>query len=400
MRPSAVTGEALFTSHDGLRAEANGVLAFLMFDRTPLEMRSDQILTALLPTFSQDSAIFLQALVVEGERQRLIGLVRRISDYNNRPGIIGACVSLSEARGIPEGLLEYLNDVLFSKIVDATKHWAERPLPDRLGLLSDAPNREVVVDYRVKPGTELLHLLDASEVSLFEAIQAGFDLIELSNKIGRVVLLPKQAKGSKPADREFVASVRAASNEAETAPQSAEDAVQGLLRQEGRIAMVEKAAKFRPKAGPVEETPTKPRSMEEVLRRQRIIDQRLTRIETKLKIGMQRQKAKVMPIDQLFAGQSRKPDRQNALMLAIGAVLAIILIVLLVIWFLSPGDAIEIELQSQSESEAEAVASEHTVQTHGQETALPDDGASDMDCDDQTLNFKEVLECDDAKPQQ
>jgi flagellar biosynthesis/type III secretory pathway M-ring protein FliF/YscJ len=102
----------------------------------------------------------------------------------------------------------------------------------------------------------------------------------------------------------------------------------------------------------------------------------------------------------LFAGQSRKPDRQNALMLAIGAVLAIILIVLLVIWFLSPGAAIEIELQSQSESEAESVASAHTVQTHGQEAAPPDDGASDMDCDDQTRNYSEGLECNAAKPQQ
>jgi hypothetical protein len=173
------------------------------------------------------------------------------------------------------------------------------------------------------------------------------------------------------------ALARAASYEAETAPQSAEDAVRALIRQEGRIATVETADKFWRKAVSVQETQAKPRSMEEVLRRQRIIDQRLTRIETKLKIGTQRQKAKVMPIDQLFAGQSRKPDRQNALMLAIGAVLAIILIVLLVISLLPSGAPTETSPLSHAESEAEPVALEPAGQILVQGTAPPDGGASD-----------------------
>lgn len=351
MKPAAIAGEAVFTSYDGLRVEANGVLGFLTFERQPLEMRSDLILAGLMPTTSSDCSLFMQKLIVEGQHHWLIGLVRKIKDYNGRPGVIGACVGLQSGSTSSEGVEEYLHDILFPIVETATfDQWAGRPLPERLNILSDVPKQEKSVEYQFIAGTMLLHIVDGNEVELHEVKQASFDLILLSKTIGRVVLVPKQTTGTHPADRQFLDKVQTAVDQAvanaeqsvmsgqaamrdlEAEPTSGDEIVRRLIKQEVSTASAEVAIGGRIKKAQAKNVVQKPRSLEEVLRRQEILDHRLTRIEQTLKMGAQSQRSKVMPIDQAFARNITKPDIQTKLILAFMSVLAFVLVVLFIVW--------------------------------------------------------------------
>lgn len=392
MKPSAITGEAVFTSYDGLRAEANGILSFLTFDRKPLEMRSERILSALMPEVSGDSAIFLQWLMVQGENQFLIGLVRKITDFNKRPGIIGACISMPETSQNLEHSMTYILDYLFPLIENATTdQWAGKPLPEQLGLLNNVPKREVKVEYQFKKETKLLHQDEASTVKTDEAIQTGIDLIGTSKKIGRVILLPTQTRGTKPVDRQFVESVHAeveqlraqaertrqqtpATRRQTSIPStSPEEAVQTLIRQENHTVKMEKASGLSRKPESSENSPRKPSSMAEVLRRQENLDQRLARIEKKLAIKRQGQNPKGLPIDRSLYEQHEKANRHNVVVLAVGAVLTVMLIVLLAIWLFmgSTKPTFEREIKSTQKIEADA-SSTATVESEAEDPETVD----------------------------
>ena len=345
-KPPHVTGEAVFTSYDGLRAEANGVLGALTFDCRALEMRSERILGALPPAASGDSAPFLQSLDMRGERLLLVGLARKITDFNRRPGVIGACVSLSEA----DREQAFRNDdphleELFSTIERATFGlWDGRPLPERLNLLDSVPWRETRSDYRFKAGTELLHMMDDSEIGLDEVMDACFDLIETSEQVGRVLVLPFAAKGTKPADRRFVESARAAAGEA-AARRSDAWAHQGearvadrLMAQEERIAHAERMAFGRKRLRMQEpDDAGRPGSIDDVLRRQVVIEKRLGHLERKLKIPAPVPNAGTAPMSPAFARPRIKSHRWNVAVLAASAGLALLLVLLAAGWFFLGG---------------------------------------------------------------
>jgi len=200
----------VFTSYDGLRVEANGVLGPLTFDCRALEMRTRPILAAVPRDALGGDTFFLQSLAMQGLPLLLVGRVRALTDFNGRPGLFGACVSLAEANRGQASASERDLEQLFSHIERATVgRWHGRSLPDRLNLLEDVPRRERPAECRFKDGTELLHRVEIGP-GRNEVMEAGFDRIESSERIGRVLVLPFAAPGTTPADRRFVEAARAA----------------------------------------------------------------------------------------------------------------------------------------------------------------------------------------------
>ncbi|MDE0698382.1 MAG: hypothetical protein OXH76_21395 [Boseongicola sp.] len=345
-KPPHVTGEAVFTSYDGLRAEANGILGPLTFDCRALEMRSERILGALPPAASGDSALFLQSIDMQGERLLLVGLTRKITDFNKRPGVIGACVSLSEAdRELAVRYIPHLEQ-LFSIIERATFDlWDGRPLPERLNLLDGVPRRETRSDYRFKAGTELLHYAEDGEVGPNKARDACFDLIEASEQVGRVLVLPFAAKGTRPADRRFVESARATAAARRTGSRTRQgDAriADRLMAQEDRIAHAERTALGRKRRrGQEPDDAGRPGSVDDVLRRQDMIEKRLARLERKLKIPAPMANAGIAPADAAFAMPRMKLHRWNVAALAAGAGLTLLLVLFAAGWLFLGGSGSE-----------------------------------------------------------
>ncbi len=210
IKPQHAVGEAVFTSYDGLRVEGNGELKFLTFAHELLEMRSDSILDALSPATSRRNALFLQVIDAHNTTLWIVGLVRKISDLHNRPGIIGACICVSKVdRKFALQDCNYIDKVLLPKIESTMScHSTGSPPSERLNLLTGVPQHEFLIDYKFKPRTELLHRVLDDQVSGSDVINAGFDLIEVSESIGRVLVLPDANRGTRPADQNFIDMVR------------------------------------------------------------------------------------------------------------------------------------------------------------------------------------------------
>jgi len=328
--PQYVTGEAVFTSYDGLRAEANGALGALTFDCRALEMRNERILDAL-PSAKSDSALFLQSLDMRDGRIPLVGLVGKITDFNRRPGIIGACVSLSKKdRELVSGSMLHLHE-LFSTILRATfDRWAGRSLPERLGLLDGVPRRETRSDYRFKAGTELLHMVDEGEAELCKDIMvACLDLTEASEGIGRALVLRFAAGGTKPADRRFVEYVRGGpgGNAARIRPRETGTSTAG-----GPMARQERNAREGWMAG-----------IDDLIRRQDMIERRLASLEWRLKIHAPAANAGIAPTGTDFARPRVTPRRGNAVATAAAAGLPLLLVLSVAAWLLFRGPGADVD---------------------------------------------------------
>lgn len=381
-KPEAITGEAVFTSYDGLRVEANGEIGFLTFESKPLEMRSEQIMAALPPSSSFTSAIFLQSVKIQEDQQWIVGLVRKISDFNKRPGILGACISISERNRDLSGVGTFLYDVLFPIIEDAlSERWIGRPLPEKLNLLQGIPSRETHTPYKMKTTTELLHQVNIEDPNLHDIIEAGFKLIKMSPDIGRIVISPVPTKLSKPADKEFISSINASYQDAlrrsallrqrgaseqsaisrsAQSQDSVENAVRNLFAQEEQVEEIEYSTKIAKRKPNISQSSAAqhPKSMKEVLRRQEIIGQRLTRIEHHLNLAKRPHAKSTMPIDQALGSTKSMPDRLNFVVLLAGVGLAIILLLLFLVWFFLRSESPEegqVDVEPISSSSQEAV---------------------------------------------
>ena len=237
--PRPINGTAVFTSYDGLRAEANGALGPLTFDCRALEMRAPQILAILPPTDARGGdAFFFQALEMQGAPLRLVGRVKRITDLGGRPGILGTCISCAaEDRDQVTQCISYLQQ-LFDRTITAHERWRGRGLPERLGVLEGVPRRETPSGYRFKTGTALLHAVDPALSHRAVTDACFFDLIERSDQIGRVLLLPFAARGTKPVDQRFFDMVRTAAHKKAT-QQSINDILRRQVNLERRVTRLE-----------------------------------------------------------------------------------------------------------------------------------------------------------------
>lgn len=180
-------------------------------------MRSERVFAALSEMTSGDSAYFLQVLDLKGERFLLFGQVEKIIDYHKRPGIIGACVSFTQAnRECAIQSISYLNE-LFRKIkYETLNRWSGRPLPERLNLLDDVQQHETPSDCIFKNEIDLRHIAEGCTLNQ-TILNTCFDFIEASEQIGRVLVLSVATNVSKPADQVFITSTRDAVHKARAA---------------------------------------------------------------------------------------------------------------------------------------------------------------------------------------
>ncbi len=92
---AGVTGEAVFSSFDGLLAEGNGVLAPLRHFSEILELRGQEVFAALEDGGPDAYGLFVQPFDFGSGPQYLLGVVQLNRDHRNRPAVFGAAVSVS-----------------------------------------------------------------------------------------------------------------------------------------------------------------------------------------------------------------------------------------------------------------------------------------------------------------
>ena len=205
-KPDSVLGEAIFLSYDGLRAEGNGKLGFLTFDQSAVEMRSVELLSALPAQASGLACIFVQKFALDQEDFWLIGVVKKIKDYNKRAGILGSCVCIRFSDPKLDGVGGYLLDVLQSEIDDTFEEiWNGKPLPRHLNVLDNVPTKESDANYSSNSGFELVYRTD--EVDLDDAVSHIMTRIYHAKRIGQVFLFPHETVGARPIDKKFVDAI-------------------------------------------------------------------------------------------------------------------------------------------------------------------------------------------------
>ena len=343
---ATITGEAIFTSYDGMRAEGIGALAFLTLNAKPLEMRKPRVLNSLPAVSLGTQVLFVQRMQIGTEWHRIVGMVQKIKDFNRRDGILGACVSIKDVESDFGGLNGRLENYLYPIIEDAVfDQWQGKPGPDRWNLLPNAPARPSKMPWSLKPETVILHHVPKAGVDIERLEQTCFEMFELSESIGRALILLEPAEGSKPADAAFLADietrVRARRQQIEAAKTTSENskgigaeaAAKRLIHQERRVNAAEKAARIR--TAPLG-TAT-PKSMGEVGSRQMAIEERLLRLGQKLKLSPSAIPTKVTPFDTaLSRGAPRKTPAADRLIIGAAAVSGI-LSVIAGLWFLLAG---------------------------------------------------------------
>lgn len=248
-RPTKIAGEAVFTSYDGLRVEANGVLAFLTFDQRLVEMRNAELLEVLPAYSTGESCMFVQEVIVEQKKYWIIGLVKKIKDYSKRPGILGCCVCTHHAEDNLDDIRGYLYDVLQTSVDDTFEDmWKGRPLPKQLNILQNVPRNEYQPSYQTQQGSEMAFSTD--EVGQDAAVNAVKLRVQYTQNLGKVFLFNNATSGARPVDRIFVeAATEQAKKTKETARQHTHQAQERQRQtlpkaQEERDA--QRAAKFTP----------------------------------------------------------------------------------------------------------------------------------------------------------
>lgn len=388
--PATITGEAIFTSYDGMRAEGTGALAFLTWDAKPLEMRKPRVLGSLPAVSRGTQVLFVQRMQIGTEWLRIIGIVRKIKDFNKRGGIMGACVSVRDGEASFGGIAEHLENYLYPIIEDAVfDQWQGKPGPDRWDFLSNAPGQTSNMPWTLKPETVILHSVPEAGVDIERLMQICFEMFDLSESIGRALIVLEPTEGSKPADAAFLADIetrvlakRQQIELAKTASENstgigAEAAAKRLIQQERRVIAAERAARIR--TAPQGTSP--PKSMGELVSRQMAIEERLLRLEKKLKLSPSVISTKVTPFDTaLSRGVLRKTLAADYLIIG-GAAVSGILAVVAGLWFLLAGGLQDSALQTEGSVEITEVpeASDQSVTPRGS----PQTGTTDATfCDD------------------
>ncbi|WP_147127189.1 hypothetical protein [Shimia ponticola] len=389
--PTSITGEAVFNSYDGLKVEANGEIGFLTFHNSPLEFRSDRVMKGLLPSSATTPSLFIQSIDVERDSLWLIGLVSKITDFNKRVGILGACVCINARSFDLTGVPEYLYDILYPQVEDALSEGrSSSALSERLGILHHVPRVEAQVSFRMKPETELLHQTEEGGQLLDTVIEAAFGLLNVSQKIGRVIISPTAAKGTRPADEQYIHMVQRKVQECRLAEEQA--ATRRELQRQKEVEIQRQQSQQMSLRNSFPQAQTKRSShhainlsmidhgtIEAIVQRQDEQEARLQRIERHLQRKSQAKAVEKSSFATL-SPTSQGKDSSSRILLLVGLIAALILVLLLLAWLIAPKD----------EQQADPVDSMTQPSQQSQTERVIPDG---IDCD-RPSSFAERQRCD------
>lgn len=145
---TSVLGKGIFTSYDGLRAEGKGNLSFFNSSEKVVELRIPSVLDKLPSLEHQVPSLFLQRINTNANSVWCFGAVSKITDYNKRLGILGACISMKDPFIFEKNHIDQVLGI-YNEFVDhyLTK-LVGRPLPKYLGFsdanLRSTPNLNII----------------------------------------------------------------------------------------------------------------------------------------------------------------------------------------------------------------------------------------------------------------
>ncbi len=205
-RPTLIQGEAVFTSYNGLSAEGSGVLSFVSMEKEIFEIRDEKLLE-LIPLYKENEfSFFVQKLRIESNKYWIFGIVQKIWDFGNRPGVLGSCVC-SESSEFGE-VLDFLNNLNDRVVHKFSTQWDGKNITksERLNVLSEFGKPQATRGYKSEGEYEVVSFDE--DIGLIKSFEYMARRISASNKVGRVFLITGVNGNIRMLDQSYINDVK------------------------------------------------------------------------------------------------------------------------------------------------------------------------------------------------